>query len=86
MTDSFRPDARLLLRARAEVRFQDPSAEFVDRMRALSRAGYVRILELEPRRVDGKVPSIACLLTEQGEEELTRSGFRIHAELLARSI
>ena len=55
-------------------------------MRALSHAGYVRILELEPRRVDGKVPSIACLLTELGEEELIRSGFRVHAELLARSI
>ena len=82
MTDSFRPDARLLLRARAEVRFQDPSAEFVDRLRALSHAGYVRILELESRRSEGRTPSIACLLTDLGEEELTRSGFRAHAQLL----
>ena len=85
MTDSFRPDARLLLRVRAEVRFPEPSADFVDRLRAHSHAGYLRVLELESRRGDGKAPSIACLLTEQGEEELTRSGFRVHAELLARS-
>ena len=82
MTDFFRPDARLLLRARSEVRFPDPSADFLNRLREHSDAGYLRILELEPRRGDGRVPSIACLLTDLGEEELIRSGFRAHAELL----
>jgi hypothetical protein len=82
MTDSFRPDARLLLRARAEVRFPNPSVDLVDRLRAHSDAGYLRILELEYRRGDGKLPSVACLLTDLGEAELTRSGFRVHAELL----
>ena len=86
MSNSFRPDARLLLRVRAEVRFIDPSADLVNRLWTHSSAGYLRIVDVGRRRSDGSVPTIACLLTGTGETELVREGLHVIADKLnARS-
>jgi len=86
MSNSFCPDARLLLRVRAEVRFTDPSADLVSRLWIHSSAGFLRIVDVGRRRSDGSVPSIACLLTPPGETELVREGLHVIADRLnARS-